>query len=60
MESRAQNAHLLPFFYYDTIKLTKKRLFLPVLYKVNGAMFEKSMPRNCNAFGCHVVIIDFR
>ena len=27
MEPRAQNAHLLPFFYYDTIKLTKNDYF---------------------------------
>ena len=27
MEQRAQNAHLLPFFYYDTIKLTKNNYF---------------------------------
>ena len=31
MEPRAQNAHLLPFLYYDTIMLTKND-FLPVLY----------------------------
>ena len=42
MEQRAQNAQLLPFFYYVNIKLTKKTFFTPVLYKVNGAMFEKS------------------
>ena len=29
MEPRAQNAHLLPFFYYDTIKLTKNDYFYP-------------------------------
>ena len=27
MEPRAENAHLLPFFYYDTIKLTKNDFF---------------------------------
>ena len=33
MELRAQNAHLLPFFYYDTIKLTKNNYFYPFCTK---------------------------
>ena len=33
MEPRAQNAHLLPFFYYDTIKLTKNDYFYPFCTK---------------------------
>ena len=33
MEPRAQNALLLPFFYYDTIKLTKNDYFYPFCTK---------------------------
>ena len=42
MEPLEQNAYLLAFFNYVVAKLTKNRQKPPVLYKVNGAMFEKS------------------
>ena len=48
MEPGEQNAYLFAFFNYVVAKLTKNRSKLPVLYKVNGAMFEKcvfSVPR---------------
>ena len=41
MEPRAQNAHLLPFFYYDTVKLTKKDYFYPFCTKSMEQCSEK-------------------
>ena len=42
MELRAQNAHLLPFFYYDTIKLTKNDYFYPFCTKSMEQCSKKS------------------
>ena len=42
MEPLEQNAYLRAFFNYVVAKLTKNRQKPPVLYKVNGAMFQKS------------------
>ncbi len=43
MEPGAQNAQRFTFFSYDIAKLTKNNKFPSVLYKVNGAMFEKNV-----------------
>ena len=43
MEPLKKKEYLLAFFNYVVAKLSENRLKPPVLYKVNGGMFEKSV-----------------